>query len=277
MDKTAIEAIQALAHAKEANEVLLGTNRASALLALPKDYQLADLEKYGDRPHRFRGTFSTTSLPDFMAYANAACNGASAVFVDAALGKAEAVIDLGDAGAPLWKDHRAALSLKRTAEFEALLANADKAFSQRDLIDFVEDWDESLVFFEGDFGAEATAIMLADAVGRIRRVKVESQGLRESDAGDFAAGLSSTDRMEVKAHNAPLPCGFEFHCAPYDGFAMRAFRCRLRAALAAGDKPALQYRIQGYGMQVEQIGQEFCEILKDGIGAAGRFYQGRFS
>lgn len=273
LEQSAVEQICALAHAQATNTRLNLYEHGGVVL--PKEYTLTELERFAEAPYRFRGLFSTRVLEEFIAYVNATGREHSGVFVDADNGKAKAVIDLGDDARPLWSEHRASLTLKQTPEYEALLRSMNTVFSQLDFIDFIEDRPECFHFVT-DFNAEnAASINIPAAIAAIRKLTINSQGQSTTEVGDFAASHSATDMIEIKAQGNPLPGGFEFSCPPYDGFAMKTFRCRIRA-LTDGKSPALKVRILGLNQAQEAIALEFRELLKAGVKQVNRFYCGDF-
>jgi len=269
MDKTAIEAIQALAHAEQINETFAGSDLST--VALPKDYQLADMERFSNQPFRFRGRFTTHIIAEYAAYLNANGNQETGVFVDSQQSKASAIINMGDDTLPLWGDHTASITLKRSAEFEALWQHKNKPHSQIDFIDFIEDWPESIVFLED----ADTAMQLTTAIAAIRKLTIRTESDKTNEQGDFNASSSEFDKIEIKNNNgAPLPYGFRFACSPYEGLQLRMFECRLRG-LADGKTVQLKYRIVAIDSILDDIGTEFKDKLKADITAPGiSFYCG---
>lgn len=271
INETVVAQIRDLAHVQAVNEIL--AKHGALAVAVPKDFTLAGLERFAAAPERFRGVFSTRLLEEFVAYVNAAGTEASGVFVDADNGTAQAVLDLGDAAAPLWREHGANLDLKRTPEYDALLRFEGRDFDQLAFVDFVEDYPDCFRFVEAFDSGETLPV--PTVLAAVRRLTVNSQGQATTEVGDFSAQHSSTDLIEIKAQGAPLPGGFEFTCRPYDGFKTAVFRCRLRA-LMGGKAPLLKYRILGLNQAKEAIALEFVGWLRGGIQSVSRFYCGGF-
>lgn len=269
MDSTAINAIRDLAYAHRTQEVLDNTQAKSFQVIVPKDYAVVDLEKFDDNPNRFRGTFKTHLISEFVSYVNEHGNGATSVFVDAEKSTAMAIIDLS--GATLgWGDHRANIELKKTPEYKALVELMLSGLTQDGFIDFVEDFAPNISFFSDD-----TTVITSAAITAIRKLTVSTQSDTTSEAGDFKASLSKTDQIEVSSKAGMMPTGFYFTCVPYEGMEPVQFDCRLRA-VTEGKAVALKYRVIGIDRVMNQIGLDFLARLNDGINhdSAAGFYCG---
>lgn len=273
MDKTAIEAIQALAHAEQINKIIADTDLFT--LALPNGYHMEDMEKFCNQPYRFRGHYITHLIDEFTAYLNANGSQSTGIFVDSRKSTAHAVIDMGDCHVPQWGAHKASITLKHTPEFAALSANKDKDFDQLAFIDWVEDWPECFTFLGGS--EDDSIIPLPTAIAAIRKLTLKQASDKTMEAGDFNAAISQFDQIEVNANGAPLPKGFIFTCIPYEGLSEIRFECRLRA-MTNDKKVKLKYRIMAYDRILDDIAVEFKDTLKAKITAPGAsFYCGEMA
>ena len=253
MDKTAIEAIQTLAHAQLINtELGRNENAQSIQMALPNGYTVIDTEQYEKCPNRFRGQFTTHLISDFVDYTNSNGSANTGIFVNTDKSTATAVINMGSSSAPEWGDHKASLTLKKTPEFAKLLANIDTKLDQLAFIDLVEDYPECFSFIDGTDDTKMMA--LPTAIAAIRKLTV-------------------TDKIEFKAQGNTPPKGFFFICHPYEGLSEVRFEGRLRA-ISDGKEVKLKYRILALDRIIDDIGVEFKEHLKANIIATDRFYCG---
>jgi len=272
MDKTAIEAIQTLAHAQLINtELGRNENAQSIQMALPNGYTVIDTEQYEKCPNRFRGQFTTHLISDFVDYTNSNGSANTGIFVNTDKSTATAVINMGSSSAPEWGDHKASLTLKKTPEFAKLLANIDTKLDQLAFIDLVEDYPECFSFIDGTDDTKMMA--LPTAIAAIRKLTVSQASETTIEASDFAANLSSTDKIEFKAQGNTPPKGFFFICHPYEGLSEVRFEGRLRA-ISDGKEVKLKYRILALDRIIDDIGVEFKEHLKANIIATDRFYCG---
>lgn len=269
MDSTAINAIRDLAHAQKTQEILGETKTSSSQVIVPKDYAVVDLEKFDDNPNRFRGTFKTHLISEFVSYVNKNGNSSTGIFVDSEKSTAMAIIDL-DGSTLGWGDHRAKIELKKTPEYEAIGNLMLTRLSQDDFIDFVDDFAPNIRFFNDD-----TTVITSAAITAIRKLTVNTQSDTTSEVGNFKGSLSSFDQIEVSAKVGVMPTFFYFTCIPYEGMEPVQFDCRLRA-VTENKAVALEYRVIGIDRVMNQIGLDFLAQLKEGVSkdSAAGFYCG---
>lgn len=262
LDKTAIEQISKLAVA-EANTYNSELSKTSAI-ALPKDFELHNLEKFHKGRYRFRGRLTTASLADFVSFTKAraeqglSCPG----FIDADALSATTIFNLGTAQEPGHGDYTATLKLKETAAFAAALRVDGHRFIQRDLIDFIVDWKDALTPYDaGATPGDVTYAPLTRAIEAIRAVTITSKSEAETSVGDLRATTSTFDEVEAKSR-VGLPSGFVFNGVPYLGLNKVSFLLRL--AVLPGDgrsPPALQLRIVQKEALLEGIATDFKTVL----------------
>lgn len=272
MDKNHIDAIAALA--VDANG--LPTNLSHRLVSLPATSKLNDLERYMPLRERFRGEFSTSSLDAFAAYVKArAADGAAQLFVADTDYKATAFFNLGTQQAPGHGDDTAHLELPRTAAMNALIHANGRRFSQRDLIEFIEDWAPQLRAIAQ--GEDGEAMPLQRALAAIREVTITKSSEVTNRASDFGERRSALDEIEAKAA-VGLPAFFDMTVTPCLGLTPRTFR--LRVAVLTGSvndgKPVFTLKAVGYEVALEEVAAEFGRVVADRVGDAGVAYQGEF-
>ncbi len=237
---------------------------------LPKDVSAHSLEKFQAHRARFRGAFSTSAIADFVRYAGKYSGGSC--FIDQEKMSARAIFDLGDLQQPGHGDHRATLTLQRTAPFTALLQIEGKQTEQKSLAEWMEDWKDYLIAFTAD----GEAIDAKKAVAAIRRITIAAAKEVTSTQDDFKGTRSALEQVEARSDNG-LPAGFRFICTPFHGLDQRSFELRL--GVITSDTPKLVLRGVRFEEARELMAQEFADKLDTGLksgGADADVYVGTF-
>ncbi len=248
------------------------------LVALPKDYSIIDLERYRDGRRRFRGKLSTSSLPDFVNYvktnsdatvANSTVKPEGFISPDAPTATVFFNLYNDDTGAG-HADWLAELALEKTAAFKSLLGIEGKPLTQRQLIDWMEDWQLNLVAY----GAEDEQIRLAHAIAAIGKVDIKSMKQSSHVDDDYRAARSSLEEVEAQIGEA-MQRFLGFACEPYHGLLQRDLRLRL-SILTSHEEPRLVVRILQKEAVEEDIIREFKAKLIGEIGDAANLTIGTF-
>ncbi|XKE45716.1 YfdQ family protein [Halomonas organivorans] len=264
MDANTIEKIESLVHASRIGDP--GTDTPTLLV--PAGYSLESLERFQEAPSRFRGTFATKSIEDYAAYVNT--QQAAQVFVDTDDMDAAAYFDLGSADAPGHGEHRARLKLQRTAPYAACLQAHDRAFGQKELAHWIEDW-HAHITGESTGGQELTAKQLASMV---RRIEIKATAERTHEEGDWSTQSSGFDALDARA-GEDTPAFIRFACLPYEGLSLRTFDLRV-SILTDDSKPRLKLRITGLEAVQEEIAKEFKAVLGDHLQSHATLLLGNF-
>lgn len=223
--------------------------------------KVVSLEQFMANRSRFRGLMSTTSLKDFVKYV-VSRKGAPRGFIDATqVSKMDAVVffNLGDALEPGHADDTAVLTPKMLAAFAALQRVNAVKFSQRDLIDWIEDWSHVLTARCNTAGEEED-MGISHAVAGIRDMKIVKKGETNSAQGDMNVRRSAMEEIEAQS-NKVMPSKLILKTAPFDGFSERDFTLRIAVLTGEGD-PRLTLRWMSQEHQCEEIAQEFKQILQ---------------
>lgn len=263
MDSGAIELIQ-----QSAVDAAKPSSLGTFLPALFHDDKIIPIEHLQEGRARFRGRLQTKSLEDFINYAK--INGGQG-FIDADSASAKVFFNLGDTTKPGHGDWTATLQLEPTAEYAALLGILGKRLSQRDLLDFGEDWADHITFLDSDRKPIATAT----ALNSIRKLTIKASSEAKHEEKDFGARKSAIEEIEASAENG-IPYAFGFTAIPYPSFTQRSFTLRL-SVLTSAEKPQLVLRAVALESAKEAIAQEFKRLLVDGIGAAATLTVGTFT
>lgn len=269
MDASAIEKIQEAAAIREAAiAVAHATTEQIGSVPLPNTFTLHDIEHLQTSPLRFRGTMKTADKAQFVLYCGAA--GSEVVYVDADAMAATAHFDLGYDEAPGFDEHRAVLTMKRTAEFQALKDIDGKTISQRDCSEWFEDWADLITAADED----GSIIDQHKLVSIIRRIEIK----RKSDSGhevdNYRATRSALESVEASSKAGELPKELSFSCSPYHGLQVCEIPLRL-AMVTGGDEPRFVVRIRAEQRLVEAWARELSAALDEAI--AGPVYVGTFS
>lgn len=256
MERSAIERIEELGNAGLLNE----TTDIPAI-CLPGGNRIESLEHLFNAPFRQRVHFRTERLPDFAAYVLAEQGDATAVFVRPDGSGATAVIDFGDDLSPCWKDHKATLTMQRTAEYLAMLGITSKPVSQRELTDWLEDWQHLVTPHTGIVGRDEEQ-RISTAIAAIRKVEIKAGKQATHEDGDFRASRTSLEQIEATSGAGMLPNRFAFRCRMYPHTAERTFAVRL-ALLTGHEKPQFQLRVVALEQHTQEVAEEIeLEILQ---------------
>lgn len=257
-------------HALAATDRQLATDTPSMLL--PENYTVHNLEHLQAGRARFRGALSTESLVDFCKYVDlhTVAEEPSQAFIDADAMSCKAFFNLGNEDSPGHADNTATLSLKPTAAYQALRAIANRAHTQQDLAEWMEDWNTHLTVI----GTNGEDIPVHVAVQKIRTITIKAASERTSSEQNFGAARSAMDSIEA-AHAEQQPNDLLFKFAPYEGLKEQTFILRL--SVITGDKPLLKPRWVQQEQQQEDIAQEFKQVLTREIGGLVELTIGTFT
>jgi uncharacterized protein YfdQ (DUF2303 family) len=168
---------------------------------------------------------------------------------------AKTIFDLGTTDLPEHKEHKATLSLKKTAAFKALLGCDDSKFSQKNAADFLEDWEDNIAVFN----QSGESMTLRQATKALRDLTIESAREINSQVNDFSESMSAMERIEAKNQHS-LPSSIVFNCIPYLALKNRDFTIRL-SIITGGDRPTIGFRIVRIDAIEEEIALEFKDLL----------------
>lgn len=260
MDATAIKEIQQASTVFTINEELDRANIGDLVIATPKDYTLHNLESYHTHRNRFRGVLTTESIEEFAAYAKQFALAGATTFINAARMQAKHIIDLGNAEKPGHCEHKAVLTLEKTAPYLALLTIVEQRKSQREIAEFIEDWRAHLkAFHEPDIEGNVSEMSIVKALHAVRKIKIEATSSSETSTSTFGAASTSMDSIDVKSQDIP-PAFLEFTCEPYAGLPPRSFMLRL--GIITEKAPALVLRIVQAELHQEQMAEQFQEKIE---------------
>lgn len=259
IDRDAIEFIsQQAVKAAEHQAQPLGTHTPTVVI----DGEIKNLEKFGERPVRHRAAFNTRNLAAFIAYSLSAAtaqNSQAAVFVNPEEMSASAFYDLGTATEPKFSEDRASLSMKKTAEYQALLKVHEQRLTQKQAADFLIDWAPNIDIID----ANGEDLSHAKALAALRSITVQVKAETHNEERDTGRTRSAFEEAEAKSKEV-LPAGIIFNCAPYLGLDTRDINVRVTIN-TEGEKPTITFRIVGLEKLGDELGDELVAKLEDGL------------
>lgn len=272
MDKDAIKQIQQTQTAEAMRTSINEQALSTPLIAVPKDFEIENLERYMEGRTRYRGKMTTVSLQAFVEFCKAHDNDGARCFVDSEDMDAKTFFNLGTEDSPGHADFSAYVKLNQTAEFKTLLdINGDQK-SQKQMAEWLEDWQEYITPYSG----EGEAINIVKAIAAVRRLEINASRKEDHDVQNFRESKSALESIEARSDHG-MPAGFRFTCVPYQGLEERSFEVRL-SILTGGDAPKLTSRIRRLEQQQEQMGLEFMDKLSNAFSDQKiETYMGSFS
>lgn len=239
-----------------------------AVAALPHDFSLHDLEHYQPNRRRMAGTYKTRNIDPFAHYVGLHAGAGATVFVDADAMTAQAVLDLGNNEAPGHADHRALLTPKATAAYQALRAIVDRGQSQKAIAEFFEDWNgfAGLHFFAEDTpDGQGEEIPLRRAIAAMRAVDIKTTTGMEGRVEQLSSSLSAFEQVKASSKDT-LPATIHFTCQPYADLEERIFVLRLGVTVSERG-PLLTLRIKNLERHTEEMAVELGELVQEAIAA----------
>ncbi|ENX03798.1 hypothetical protein F900_00688, partial [Acinetobacter modestus] len=223
MEQTAIEKISQLAIAAQSN-MPINVDKSASIAIIPNDFNVHSLEKFNQHRDRFRGRFSTSAIAAFIEYIQDRAVTGVKSFISTKNGlSAETIFNIGDETSPGHGDDKALLVLEKAPEFEALISIDGSRFSQRDLIDWLDDWADFVKPHDdnGEVGLEK-------ALRAIRNVKIGRSRDVDSDVRDMGHKLSVTEAAEAEGVVEGLPTHFILTTESYKGLPVEEIKISFR-------------------------------------------------
>lgn len=273
MERSAIEAISGLsAEAAKATQAQIPAG-ITHLVAVPHGVNLENVESSLAGRTRFRGTLTTDSIGDFVGYVHENPEGHG--FINTAKLGATVFFNLGDKSNPGHADHKAVLNMVKTAAYDAMLSAGGKAFSQRDALDFIEDWADLIGAHTVSDDGSFTPIPLARAIAAIRKVKIKAESTSERTEGNFQQTNSVLENVTASSDEG-LPDVLSFTTEPYLSLPKRTFHLRVSVS-TTGREPSLRFRVIALEQEQDEIAKQFKDLLIDNIGDAATMTIGTFT
>ena len=271
MDRSAIEAITEQPTLIEINKYL--HQQGLPVITLPDNSTLNRLETYQHKRTRFRGEMETASLEDFAEYVkNHTDDNGSACFINADQMSATAIFNFGDKDTPGHCDNTATLSLVKTVGYKAALNLDNRASSQRDFSEWLDDWSYCLTAFD----ETQEPMELKKAIQGIRNISVDNSQEQNHEESNFRAKRSTLETVEVNCKGNPPPALLVFRVVPYDTFQEYDISLRV-SVLTGGSAPRVVARIVALETLQQDIAKEFQDKVDQEIKSFIKTYIGQFT
>lgn len=266
---------QTVADLATRNHMTLNNDHAPSLVSVPDGYHLKDTEEHQQWRNRFRGSFATTSLQGFADYVSQRASADKCFVNNTNVNQmsCQAIFNLGDEALAGHADDTANLILKITNEFAALRKN--QRLTQKELIEFVQDYAYCLSFHESVDGEVAEKMSLATAINAFRNVTIKTAREMTSDVRDMSSTKSALEHIEADSA-VKLP-GFMVMNAPaYDDLPVVAITARL-SVITDDDNVRFGVRIVGEHKLLEDSADFFIDLIKDVVPEGLPVYAGTFA
>jgi len=262
MDSTAIREIQKAEVIEAAKSAIGELNLTTPVVALPNEMKVIDLEKYLAAPTCMRSGLVTTDEDSFVEYVKNNKADGSACFINPDTMSAIMIFDYGSTDKPLHGQHKATLNMRKTVEFQSLLEKNAARNSQRDISEWMEDWN-SIIRCKNSKGDD---ISTAEAFAAVRSITIEQIKKGEHVTENFRESRSRMDSTEV-SNALKMPAIITFICKPYEGLEERTFNIRV-SVLTGGEKPTIVTRVQMLPRINDETAVEFALKIKERIASS---------
>jgi uncharacterized protein YfdQ (DUF2303 family) len=229
------------------------------------------LEGLAEFRSRLRGKFTTRNLDSFATYSNLRAVehplGNTQAFIDTLKMECSAIFNIGNAQHPGQCDDNASLTLDACVEFAAILKLNGNKLSQKQLAEWLDDWNYVLAPFYGeeiegdDPGIELGGTSLRRAIRAVRNIEIKEGTATVTKVGNMINSASALSSIEARSDHE-MPSGFYATIIPYDGFRARAIRLDL--SVGTDSPPRLQMRIARLEALSDSIAREFVDLIHAG-------------
>ena len=255
MNKEAIQQIQVSAHIPDLIHQIQSHDPLVPTVVLPDGYHLSSLEDSMPNAARYRMFYKTTSIADFVGYADEFDQPGAQCFIHQSQMTAKTIFDLGTLNAPGHKEHSAKLTLDQTSAYQAILRLNGNTLSQKKAAEFIEDWADLMIVHS----TENKTMSTIEAAVRLMDLTIESARSVNSQVEDFGEHQSKMEKIEAK-NKELIPSEIHFTCIPFMGLEQRTFKLRV-GILTTEEKPKIVFRIVLLDSQEELMALEFKDKL----------------
>lgn len=214
-------------------------------MALRDDVKVVSLEKYDDTPAFHRAGFGTSRLTDFIDYLSGDTQGQhTAVFIDEDASGAHAIIDMGTHAQPGWGHHIARLVMRRTPEYAAIQDISGESLTQRQLIEFLEDFHYCITPIIKQSGQDEGAPgSVAHAIQIVRKIEISASKDQTHEENDYEHVAEGMESIEMRGRQGNKIEELQIHCSPFEDTGQRTITVRVSMSTESGT-PKLKLRIK---------------------------------
>ncbi|MNF40662.1 hypothetical protein D3C84_216710 [compost metagenome] len=209
-------------------------------------------------------------MNDFSAYVADRAVANNKGFIDQDEMTCTLLFNLGTDALPGHADDRAVLRLKASAGYKAAQAIGGRAMSQKDLSDWIEDWNQFLTATD----ESGQTMTIAKAIAAVRTITIKAASESDHSVGETSTSRSSMDQIEARSKET-LPTNLVFSAVPFEGLQSRDFTFRV-SVITSGTQSVLKLRWVGEEVQREEIAQEFKSVLDAAVGTHAKLTLGTF-
>lgn len=253
IDQSAIQELQQCPTTAEANKILAGLGLQVPSIALPKDFNITNLEGRLPAPVRKRGTMSTNSIASFVNYVSSESTDHSACFVLADKMVATAILNHGNAEKPQHGDYRAKVALEKLPDYEAMLRIDGAKLSQQTLAEWLEEYRHCITFLD----SQGNTITAVKAISAVRNVKTKRESTAENKVDNLSTSRGIFESAEINGDG--FPSFIKFTCQPYNPLSEREFVFRLWAT--TDNIPTFGLKSMNLAKTQLFIAEEFAELI----------------
>lgn len=222
--------------------------------AVPPGYTLESLAAFRVNADHFEETYQTNDIESFAEYCTEYM--AERVFIKAESMTADVVFDSGTPDSPLHRKHKAKLVLKRTPLYNAVTSmDARREISQRDLADWMQDWRNEIMPFDGN----GDAIEVRRAVQAIRNFSIQETKKSDHVEETLKASRSAFASIEATSNNS-LPDIIVAKGEPYLG--LPPIDMTLRVKYLLDDPPEFRLTLVRPDVLEQEIARSFVAVLR---------------
>ncbi|MNP24874.1 hypothetical protein D3C76_1176550 [compost metagenome] len=142
--------------------------------------------------------------------------------------------------------------------------------SQKDLSDWIEDWNQFLTATD----ESGQTMTIAKAIAAVRTITIKAASESDHSVGETSTSRSSMDQIEARSKET-LPTNLVFSAVPFEGLQSRDFTFRV-SVITSGTPSVLKLRWVGEEVQREEIAQEFKSVLDAAVGTHAKLTLGTF-
>lgn len=214
------------------------TKPHSLLLRDGETVETIDLQAWLSEPRRRTGLYIHTDAASFLDYVGRHRDpDHTSIWVDQPSARIEAVINDNGLEVPGWKDHRAALRLVRTREWQHWKSKDGSYMDQENFADHLQ---EGIL----EITSPDSATMLEIAQSIQGKTSVDWRSASRLDNG--AVGFAYQEEIEAsagRAGNLEVPATFTLAVSPFDGEEAQPIDARLRYRIRQG-KLLIGYKLE---------------------------------
>lgn len=247
-----------------ANEIV---DDSKDIIFLSSSTNVHDLQKFSKTKRRMNGRFKTSSISALAEFAESTIKESPEIDTPSCFvgenGQASLFFNFGSIENPLHQDLIGSVNLKKTAVFKAIENLKDQQLNQRELAEFIEDFNEYVVALDKN-GEE---ILQSAAVAAIRDMSIEAQrnvGQKSEDYRDESSAFAS---VEAKFKGA-TPAYLKFNIQPFSEMSEHQFIFRI-SVLTTNDRISLMLRCARWDEILESVNIEFQEKLAEKLEPLG--------